>query len=192
MKRKYHDKMTELFPQFAGLSDRITVKEIQSGSTLLSQGNIATKLFVIIEGCVRAFYIKENGVEVTSQFFIEGQMIASLESATTGAPSQLNIETIEDSVIGFIQWKIIEKTLHESSLARDSFGNFLMKRLIYYMNQQSSFILDNPEKRYMKFIEEQPELASRLPKQYIASYLGITPVSLSRIRSRLRNRLNNC
>lgn len=184
--------MTELFPQFAGLSDRITVKEIQSGSTLLSQGNIATKLFVIIEGCVRAFYIKENGVEVTSQFFIEGQMIASLESATTGAPSQLNIETIEDSVIGFIQWKIIEKTLHESSLARDSFGNFLMKRLIYYMNQQSSFILDNPEKRYMKFIEEQPELASRLPKQYIASYLGITPVSLSRIRSRLRNRLNNC
>ena len=186
MTRKYNESLTKLFPQFSKLSDYITVKEIKTGNILLSQGDVAIYLFIIIKGCLRAYYIKDNGTEITSQFFIEGQMIASLESATTDMPSRLNIDTIEDSIIGFIQWKTIEKTLHEHSLARDNFSKFLMKRLIYYMNQQASFILDNPEKRYIKFIHDNPELASRLPQQYIASYLGITPVSLSRIRTRLK------
>jgi CRP-like cAMP-binding protein len=192
MKRKYHDKLTELFPQFLKLVNYITVKEIPSGNILLSHGNIATNLFIVIKGCLRAYYIKDNGTEITSQFFIEGQMVASLESATSGLPSRLNIETIEESVVGYIQWEFIEKMLHENSFARDNFSKFLMKRLIYYMNQQASYILDNPEKRYIKFIQDNPELNTRLPQQYIASYLGITPVSLSRIRTRLKKQINNC
>ena len=63
-----------------------------------------------------------------------------------------------------------------------------MERLVYYMERCSSYILDNPEKRYLHLLEDNPELVDRLPKQYIASYLGITPVSLSRIRNRLKEK----
>jgi CRP-like cAMP-binding protein len=192
MKKEYQDKITEFFPHFTKLLNNITVKEIPSGNILLSEGDIATKLFIIIKGCLRTYFIKENGIEITQQFFIEGQTVMSFESAMTGTPSRVNIDSVEDSIIGIIQVKIIKKVFSENSAARDNFYKTLMTRLINYMNLHASFILDNPERRYIKFIQDNPELASRLPQQYIASYLGITPVSLSRIRTRLKKQINNC
>jgi len=192
MKKKYKDRISERFPHFEKLLDKIIVKEIPSGTTLLSEGDIATKLFLVINGCLRAYFIKESGIEITSQFFIEGQMVASLESVMTGIPSRLYIDAIEDSIIGFIQMKNLEKIFRESSPGMNHFNKYLISRLIYYMNQNASFILDNPEKRYKKLLQDNPELVSRLPQQYIASYLGITPVSLSRIRTRLKKQINNC
>lgn len=164
----------------------IVVKEIASGTVLLSEGETADRLFLVIKGCLRGYFIKENGTEITSQFFIENQMVSSFESAMTGTPSRMFIETIEDSVVGAIPIKNLNETINNHSTAREYFSRYIMARLIYYMNQHASFILDTPEKRYRRFIKENPELVSRLPLQYIASYLGITPVSLSRIRSRLK------
>jgi len=190
MKKDYKNQILKFLPisedGLEKLLNNIIIKEIPSGTILLFEGDIATKLFLVINGCLRAFFIKENGIEITSQFFLEGQMVASFESAMTGTPSRLYIDTIEDSIIGFIPMNYLEKAISESSSARDHFNKFLISRLIYYMNQHASFILDNPEKRYLKLIQENPEFVSRLPQQYIASYLGITPVSLSRIRTRIK------
>ncbi len=149
-----------------------------SGTTLLSEGDIATKLFLVIHGCLRTYFIKETGIEITSQFFIEGQMVSSFESAMTGMPSRQYIDAIEDSTVGFIEITIFKKMISESGLGMNDFNRFLISRLIFYMNQHASFILDNPEKRYKKLLQDNPELVSRLPQKYIASYLGITPVSL--------------
>ncbi len=196
MKTGYKDKLSKYFSfnddVINRLSKNVTIKEVPARTILLSEGDVATKLFLVMKGCLRAYFIKESGIEVTSQFFIEGQVVASFESAMTGSPSRLYIDTIEDSTLGIIQIKILKKTISESSNARDFFNKFLVSRLISYMNLHASFILDNPEKRYKKLIQDNPELVSRLPQQYIASYLGITPVSLSRIRSRLRKQINNC
>ena len=192
MKKEYRDKISERFPHFEKLLDKIIVKEIPSGTTLLSEGDIATKLFLVINGCLRTYFIKESGIEITSQFFIEGQMVSSFESAMTGAPSRQYIEAVEDSIIGFIQITKFKKMISESGPGMYHFNKYLISRLIFYMNHHASFILDNPEKRYKKLLQDNPELVSRLPQQYIASYLGITPVSLSRIRTRLRKQINNC
>ena len=196
MKTEYKDNLSKYFPFNDGvinrLSKNVMIKKVPAKTVLLSEGDVATKLFLVMKGCLRAYFIKESGIEVTSQFFIEGQVVASFESAMTGSPSRLYIDTIEDSTLGIIQIKILKKTISESSNARDFFNKFLVSRLISYMNLHASFILDNPEKRYKKLIQDNPELVSRLPQQYIASYLGITPVSLSRIRSRLRKQINNC
>jgi CRP-like cAMP-binding protein len=192
MKREYRDKISERFPHFEKLLDKIIVKEIPSGTTLLSGGDIATRLFLVINGCLRTYFIKESGIEITSQFFIEGQMVASFESAMTGAPSRQYIDAVEDSLIGFIQITNFKKMISESGPGMYHFNKYLISRLIFYMNHHASFILDNPEKRYKKLLQDNPELVSRLPQQYIASYLGITPVSLSRIRTRLRKQINNC
>ncbi len=198
MKKEYKDKIAEIFsmpPGDEGLKRILNIsiiKEVPAKTILLSEGDIATKLFIVIKGCLRSYFIKESGIEVTSQFFIEGKMVASFESAMTGKPSRLYIDAIEDSTIASIQMRDLKKVVGESSSGRDHFVRFLMTRLINYMNLHASFILDNPEKRYINLIQENPELVSRLPQQYIASYLGITPVSLSRIRTRLRKQINNC
>ncbi len=164
----------------------ITIKEVPSETILLYEGDTASKLFMVIKGCLRSYYIKENGDEITAQFFIEGQMVSSFESMITGTPSRVYIDAVEDSILGIIQTKDLKKLINENSKVKDHFDKVLVSRLIYYMNHHASFILDNPEKRYQKFSQDNPELVLRLPKRYIASYLGITPVSLSRIRTRLK------
>jgi CRP-like cAMP-binding protein len=198
MNKELLDKLAGFFPQpldregFENIS-RITVfKEFPSGTVLLNAGDIAMQVFMVIKGCLRSYFIKENGIEVTSQFFVEGQMVSSIESAMTGIPSRSNIDAIEDSLIGIVQMKDFLNLAQEDGRAKDQFIGVLLSKLLNYMNLHASFILDNPEKRYKKLVQDNPELVSRLPQQYIASYLGITPVSLSRIRARLKKQINNC
>ncbi len=166
--------------------DITTIREVPAGTILLHEGEIAAKLHIVLRGCLRTYFVKDTGAEVTSQFFIESQVVASFESVMTRTPSRQYIEAIEDSVVGLIPIKNIESIIRNSDSAKEHFGRFIMNRLIFYMNQHASFILDSPEKRYVKLLKESPGLVSRLPQQYIASYLGITPVSLSRIRARLK------
>jgi CRP-like cAMP-binding protein len=198
MKNEYKDKIADIFSlpiNDVGLErilNLVIVKEVPAGTILLSEGDIATKLFIIIKGCLRTYFIKENGNEITSQFIIEGQIVSSFESLITVTPSRKYIEAIENSTVGIIQMKNLKKMVMIDMTAINNFNKFLISQLIYYMNLHASFILDNPEKRYIKLIHEKPELVSRIPQQYIASYLGITPVSLSRIKTRLKKRINNC
>jgi CRP-like cAMP-binding protein len=188
----YKEQIFRRFPlddeNFEELMGAISFREIAPGTILLSEGEVATTLFFVVRGCLRTFFIKEDGKEITAQFFVEGQMVASFESATTGMPSRSYIEAIEDSIVGSIPLKTLEEIASKCTAMREGYSRFLMKRLVYYMDRCSSYILDNPEKRYLSLLEESPELVTRLPKQYIASYLGITPVSLSRIRSRLKKK----
>jgi CRP-like cAMP-binding protein len=190
IKQDYRKQIFRRFPldreNFEELMKMISFRKISPGTILLAEGEVATKLFFVVRGCLRTYFIKEDGKDITAQFFIEDQMVASFESATTGKPSRAYIEAIENSVVASIPLKSIEKILGKSNVMREGFHRFLMQRLVYYMEHCSSYILDNPEKRYRNLLEKSPGLVDRLPKQYIASYLGITPVSLSRIRSRLK------
>ena len=192
IKQDYSDLIYRRFPldveNFEELMMAISFREIAPGTILLSEGEVATKLFFVVRGCLRTYFIKEDGKDITAQFFVEDQIVASFESATTGTPSRAYIEAIEDSIVGSIPLKALELILNKSTVMREEFSRFLMKRLVYYMERCSSYILDNPEKRYLNLLKDSPELVARLPKQYIASYLGITPVSLSRIRSRLKKK----
>ncbi len=190
MNYKYRDQIKKIFPVpdavFNQLINHISLKEVPACTILLSAGDIATKLLIVLKGCLRQYYIKNNGADITAQFFIEGQMVASFESAFMKKPSRSFIETIEDSMIGGLDIEVMEKMKKTTSHSPEYFNHFLKSRLVYYMNQHASFILDTPEERYLKLLQESPDLVERLPKQYIASYLGITPVSLSRIRTRIK------
>jgi CRP-like cAMP-binding protein len=198
MKKEYKDIISKIFslpPDDYGLErilNNVILKEVPAGTILLFEGDMATELLLVIDGCLRSYFIKENGIEITSHFFIEGQMASSFESAMMKTPSRRNIQAIEDSTLGIIQMENLIKMIQETVPAKDYFIRLLISMLINYMDLHASFILDNPEKRYKKFLQDNPELVSRLPKQYIASYLGITPVSLSRIRTRLIKHINNC
>ncbi len=191
MKKEHRDKISGFFPiplDEEGMNtilDILEVKNVPTKTILQWEGEVATKVFLVFRGCLRSYFVKENGSDITSQFFIEEQMVTSIESVMSGTPTRSYIETIEDSEIGIIQMKSLLALAQELDIAKDQFIGVLLSKLTNYMNLHASFILDNPEKRYRKLQQDNPELVSRLPLQYIASYLGITPVSLSRIRARI-------
>jgi len=158
-------------------------QEIAAKTELLQEGQISKTIFFIEKGCLRSWF-NNNGKDVTFQFFFEGQGVSSIESFLTTQPSMFTIESIEPSVIHSISKNDFETILKTSPAFKQYFDEFIFQRLIFYQHLFLSRIKDNPEKRYKELLAQFPEIIQRIPQHYIASYLGITSVSLSRIRNR--------
>lgn len=158
-------------------------EKLKSKTTLLSEGEISKKMFYVEKGCLRVWF-NSNGKEITFQFFSEGQMVSSFESFWTGQPSLYNIETIEDSIIHTIKRSDFQEVLDSYPSTKKDFENYIYKRLGNYVKLFLSRISDKPEQRYKELLKTNPEIIQRIPQHYIASYLGISAVSLSRIRNR--------
>lgn len=174
----------EKWNEYINLFNRI---EVPAKTVLLEEGDISKKLFIIEKGCVRVWF-NNNGKDLTTQFFFEYQSVASIESFMKKFPSQVVIETIEPAVIWWIHKQDLDKILEEIkeiSVLRDRLIDMLFQRTFDYMKYFVSFIKDSPTQRYLNLIEERPQVIQRVPQHYIASYLGVTTVHLSRIKSKL-------
>lgn len=161
--------------------------EVPAKTTLLEEGEISKKLFIIEKGCIRVWF-NNNGKDLTTQFFFENQSVASIESFMKKFPSQAAVETIEPSVLWWISKSDLDKILEEIKEIpelRDRLIDMLFQRTFDYMKYFVSFIKDSPTQRYLNLIEERPQIIQRVPQHYIASYLGVTTVHLSRIKSKL-------
>ena len=161
--------------------------EVPAKTTLLEEGEVSKKLFIIEKGCVRV-WSNNNGKDLTTQFFFENQSVASIESFIKQFPSPVVIETIEPSVIWWISKNDMDKILEEVKEIpelRDRFIDMIFQRTFDYIRHFVSFIKDSPTQRYLTLIEEKPQIVQRVPQHYIASYLGVTTVHLSRIKSKL-------
>ncbi len=181
--------MPELEPHWDEIKKIFRPQKISAKTTLLESGDVSKYQYIVTKGCLRLFIIKEDGSEVTVQFFFENQVVASMESAFTGKPGRMYLESIEDSEVIVVRLKDWNELFEHYPEYNRVLVGFLKKRLLYYSDLYTSFILKTPEQRYEKLLNENPELIERVPHYYIASYLGITPVSLSRIRSRLAKKL---
>lgn len=166
----------------------LLIRNIPAKTILLKQGEISKNVYVIIKGCLRLFFIKQDGSDFTSQFFFENHLVSSIESFLEKKPGRQFLETLEDSTVCQINATNLETILGLHADFQKWYHLYIKNRLIHYTKLHSSFILDSPEERYLKLIDENPGILDRLPHYYIASYLGITPVSLSRIRSRIKKR----
>jgi len=161
--------------------------EVPAKTILLEEGEISKKLFIIEKGCIRVWF-NNNGKDLTTQFFFENQSVASIESFMKKFPSQAAVETIEPSVLWWISKNDLDKILEEIKEIpelRDRLIDMLFQRTFDYMKYFVSFIKDSPTQRYLNLIEERPQIIQRVPQHYIASYLGVTTVHLSRIKSKL-------
>ncbi|WP_417941596.1 Crp/Fnr family transcriptional regulator [Flavobacterium sp. RS13.1] len=161
--------------------------EVHAKTILLEEGEISKKLFIIEKGCIRV-WVNNNGKDITTQFFFENQSVASIESFIKKFPSPVIVETIEPSVLWWIHKKDVDRIIEDIKdipALRDRFINILFERTFDYMKHFVSFIKDSPTKRYLNLIEERPQIPYRVPQHYIASYLGVSKVHLSRIKSKL-------
>ncbi|MCG8637848.1 MAG: Crp/Fnr family transcriptional regulator [Desulfobacterales bacterium] len=157
-------------------------KKYPKKSWLLNEGEVAKYLFFIEQGCIRSWF-NNDGNDITFQFFFEGGFVSSFESLRLGKPSLFNLETIEPSVLYTVpREKFLE--IKDSTLLKEAVNELLCRRLHHYQKLFLSRIKNSPRHRYEELLRENPEIFERVPHHYIASYLGITPVSLSRIRNK--------
>ncbi|MGG7505512.1 Crp/Fnr family transcriptional regulator [Chryseobacterium arthrosphaerae] len=161
--------------------------EIPAKTLLLKEGEVSSNAFYIEKGIVRAWY-NNDGKDVTFQFFLENTMFSSLESFKKGLPSMVSFETVESCVLYKINKPDVEAFLeevYENKELRSLFMDALFERIFDYMKNFFSFIKDTPKQRYINLTKKNPEIIRRVPQHYIASYLGITTVHLSRIKSKI-------
>jgi CRP-like cAMP-binding protein len=167
--------------------DYFTRIEVAARTTLLKEGEIAQKMFFIETGSVRVWH-NHNGNEITCQFFFENSSVSSIESFKKDIVSPITIQTIEACIIWWIDKKKFKKIIEEIKVIpplRDMLIDALFERTFDYIKYFSTFIVDSPEQRYLQLLRDRPEVVQRVPQHYIASYLGISSVHLSRIKNKL-------
>jgi CRP-like cAMP-binding protein len=162
----------------------LQVIHIDAKTQLIKEGETAQKLFFIKKGCLRAWF-NNNGIEVTAQFFFEGEAATSLDSFLNNEPSLFTIEAMEPCELAVFNKSDYDQLMANDPAFKDWFYGTAIQKLLLHSKRLLSFIKNKPMERYQELISQQPELFQRVPQRYIASYLGITPVSLSRIRNRI-------
>lgn len=157
-------------------------EEAGARHVLLKEGHISRRIYVIDKGCIRNWFYHE-GKEISFQFFFEGDVVYSPESFRKSTPSQFTIETIEPVSLRWLNQKDLEQ-LREDTLLYTEMIERAADKQAEFMRHFFSYLKNTPQERYEILLAQHPEIIKRVPLQHIASYLGITPVSLSRIRTR--------
>lgn len=170
--------------RFKEIEKLFVQREVPAKFTLLKEGKISDRMFLVKKGCLRSYFYKE-GKDITFQFFFENDGVASAESFFENKPSKFNIETIEKTVLLEFPKKYYFEAIEKMPELKNMMFKGMQKRVFQYMDYMMSYIKDKPVERYMNLIKTRPEIIQRVPQHYIASYLGMTSVSLSRIRNKI-------
>lgn len=162
----------------------LEVKTFKKKEFLLQEGNICTKITFINSGCVRLFYNVE-GVENTIQFFFGESWYTDYASFLTGQPTIENMQALENSEVVQFKKNDLYKLCDTFSIF-DRVGRIFAENAYLAISQLNQMKTnEEPEIRYINLLKTRPELVQQIPQHYIASYLGIKPETLSRIRKRI-------
>jgi CRP-like cAMP-binding protein len=161
----------------------ITKREIAKGQNILTEGQTCTKIVFIEKGGVRTFFVKD-GNEVNLDFTFENDFVTNLKSLRTASPSQNNIQTIEKTTVYEIE-KDSLFNLYKESPEIESFGRKLLEQLLIKQEEHANlFKIYSSTERYYYLLENKPDYLQRISLSQIASYLGVTRETLSRIRKK--------
>ncbi len=160
----------------------ILTKEYSKNEILVEEGRVCTYSYIVLEGCIRKYYLKK-GIEITSEFIFPGDMAVSFGSFLKRQPAKEFIQTLEKTKVMLIPFSVFEYMQREhTSILQTNFdvlvdySEWLEQRLFHLQFRTA-------KERYQILLNAQPELILKIPLMYIASYLGITLETLSRIRS---------
>lgn len=166
------------------------VKSLKKKEFLLQDGKICNFIGFISEGTIRHFHIKD-GVERTCDISFENSWVTDFQSFTCNTSCIMNLQAMEDTAVFVIRKENLHK-LYTECAKYETFGRLMAEKVARRATEIAmSLSSDKPEERFQKLIKTQPNLFQRIPQKYIANFLGISPESLSRIRSRILTKLNS-
>lgn len=187
---RLHKAVAPLVPGAAALARLLggaRHRLVDKGEHILRAGTVANEVFFIHTGLLR-YYINDpadGGLERTGQFFDAGIVATDAESYLLRIPGEQNFEALEKSSVVALPRAVLNAG-YDQDHAVERFGRLMLEAaLIGSQRRANRLLVLQPEERYRRFVETRPEVARRVPQYLIASYLGLTPESLSRIRRRI-------
>lgn len=163
----------------------VEIKTLKKGGYLAREGKTSNTIALLTEGNMRHFYTRD-GEEKTTYFYFENHFVAAYISCITGKPSQLSIQALTDCRLLTFSYPVL-KELYNKSHTWERFGRLVAEYLAIGLEERMvKLLMLSPEERYRELLQsDKKKILERIPQHFIASYLGMTPVSLSRIRNRL-------
>jgi len=169
----------------AELTARFTKRQIKRRQFVLQEGDVCTHYVFVVEGCLKMYKVDENGKEHNLQFAAENDWLADIDSLHNQRPSKLYIEAIEPSrILQIAKSDLWYLYTHYHKFDR-IFRVMIENKFIELQNRVLQNISSTAQERYNSFLVQYPNLSRRLPNTQIASYLGITPEFLSKIRAEI-------
>ena len=160
-------------------------KSFSKKELLIEEGSQKNEIFIIRKGLVRCYYVNDKGEEITFQLIPEHYIVANADIILFKQASRFNYEAFEDTKTYSLEYDVMQSIL-ESNIKFESNRKYVFQKMLKLAHRRiESFVLHSPEERYLLFIKDYPNIVNRVPDKYIANVLGITPVSLSRIRKRI-------
>ncbi|MEZ2334688.1 Crp/Fnr family transcriptional regulator [Mucilaginibacter sp. RCC_168] len=159
------------------------VKKLRKKQYLLQADEVWKYDAFVVKGCVRTYSVDEKGNEHIIGFSIENWWTGDRESLLTGEPSKFNIDAVEDSEIVLFTHQNFELICQEIPAFNDMVNAILQRSFIVSQNRIHATLSYTAEEKYLSFTKKYPGFVSRIPQSMIASYLGMTPETLSRIRT---------
>ncbi len=169
------------------LEENLFIKEFPRGTVLLRQGDFCNECYFILKGLIRSYCLKKDE-EVTVDFYLEEHSVTPSSYGKKTA-SDITLECLEDTV-AVIGTPEVEEDMYLKYPQLETMSRIIAdKMMIEYKESFDDFKTSTPEERYQNLVQRKPELIQRVPQYQIASYLGIKPESLSRIRKRISKRI---
>ncbi|HEX9651913.1 MAG TPA: Crp/Fnr family transcriptional regulator [Cyclobacteriaceae bacterium] len=169
----------ELLKQF------FTLKKVRKRQYMLNEGEVCKYNLFVAKGLLRAFGVEENGYEQVVQFAVEGWWISDLNSFFSGDVAVYNIEALEDCELLLLTRQSMDEMLEKLPKMERYFRLLMQNHIVALRQRIIASQRHSAEERYIRLIEGFPTILARVPQQYIASYLGMTPETLSRVRKQI-------
>lgn len=189
------DPLQKLKQQFSYLSDEDMMemmnlsytKVLSPGEVLIKSGEKNWEISMVLEGLLRSFLETEEGEYKTVLFRKEGDVIGAHRTLIRNLPTTETVEALEPTTLFCVDYRKLQKLIETKPTFARLYINYIENLFMDAVDRVDDFTLRNPEQRYRKFKKENEEILRRAPQKYIASYLGITEISLSRIKNRVKN-----
>jgi len=186
--KKFNEKVTLTPGEEELIRTYLTPKKLRKKQYLLQEGDVCRSIAFVEKGALREYSIDENGGEQIIQFAVEGWTISDLYSFITGEPATYNIDALEDSEL-----VLIGKVAHEELLQKNPrYETYIRLQVtgayLALQKRLNSVLRLSPEERYKNLVQIYPDLIQRFPQHMIASHMGLTPETLSRIRRKMRSK----
>ena len=184
LKAGLNDAYGEILSDWPTFAKRFYYRKLDALDHWIQAGDVTHEFCFVLTGLVRVYYIDQNGNEGNQHFYQAGEVIAPVSAIVADEPCQYFIQALEPSDVMLADYN----ELHKLGLANPEWLQLEIKIaqhvLLKSARREARLLLGNAEHRYKWFCKEYPELLERLPQYHIASFLGITPVSLSRLRKK--------
>jgi len=170
------------------LAPLVSVKQLLAGETLIRSGTVDYRGALVLSGLLRNYHPMGIGKERTVLFIAAGGAVAAYASVLENRPAVEQTQALEDSTVLLFDMRQLRKLMDQNQSLQMVYTKAVEQMLLDAIRRIDRFVLLSPEQRYLQFLTEQPDLEQRIPQKYLASYLGITPISLSRMRNRMARR----